>query len=75
MIPEEIATVIANAHSKKKANEALYGHLHSQASEDDLKRLFQLCSEEKGYSRMNAFGEDMLGELEQIGKLALALTL
>ena len=75
VIPEEIATVIANAHSKKKANEALYGHLHSQASEDDLKCLFQLCSEEKGYSRMNAFGEDMLGELEQIGKLALALTL
>ena len=74
LIPEEIATVIANAHSKKKANEVLYDHLQSQASVDDLVRLFQVCSEEKGYSRMNAFGKDMLGELEQRGKLALALT-
>ena len=74
VIPEEIATDIANARSKKKANEALYDHLHSQASEDGLKRLFQLCSKIHGYSRMNAFGKDMMGELGQIGKLALALT-
>ena len=75
VIPEEIAADIASARSKKKANEALYDHLHSQASEDDLKRLFQLCSEEKGYSRMSAFGKHMLGELGQRGELALALTL
>ena len=75
VIPEGIATDIANARSKKKANEVLYDHLYSQASEDDLKRLFKLCSEEEGYSKMNAFGKDMLEELEQIGKLALTLTL
>ena len=75
VIPEGIATDIANARSKKKANEVLYDHLYSQASEDDLKRLFKLCSEEEGYSKMNAFGKDMLEELEQIGKLALALIL
>ena len=75
VIPEGIATDIANARSKKAANEVLYGHLFSQASEDGLKRLFEVCSEEKGYSKMNAFGKDMLEELEQGGKLALALTL
>ena len=75
VIPERIATDIANARSKKKANGILYDHLYSQASEDDLKRLFKLCSEEEGYSKMNAFGKDMLEELEQGGKLALALTL
>ena len=75
VISEEIAADIAHARSKTKANEVLYDHLRSQASEDDLKRLFQLCRKKKGYSVMNAFGEDMLGELEQRGKLALTLTL
>ena len=75
MISEEIAADIAHARSKTKANEVLYDHLRSQASEDDLKRLFQLCSKKKGYSVMNAFGEDMLVELERRGKLALTLTL
>ena len=75
VIPEEIATDIATARSKKKANEVLYNHLRSQASEDGLKRLFEVCSKEKGYSRMKGFGKNMLGELEQRGKLALVLTL
>ena len=75
VIPERIATDIANARSTKKANGILYDHLYSQASEDDLKRLFKLCSEEEGYSKMNAFGNDMLRELEQGGKLALVLIL
>ena len=75
VIPEEIATEITNALSMENANGVLYNHLHSQASVDDLKHLFQLCSEEKGYSRMNTFGKHMLEELEQRGKLALALTL
>ena len=75
VIPKEIATEIANALSTEKANGVLYNHLQSQASEDDLKRLFQLCSKEEGYSRMNAFGNDMLQKLEQRGKLALVLTL
>ena len=74
VISEEMAADIAHARSKTKANEVLYDHLRSQASEDDLKRLFQLCREKKGYSVMNAFGEDMLVELERRGKLALALT-
>ena len=51
----------------------LYGDFRSQTSEDDLKLLFQLCSEIQGYSRMKAFGKVMLEELEQGGKLALAL--
>ena len=75
VIPEGIATDIERARSTKEANGVLYDHLYSQASEDGLKRLFQLCSEEEGYSKMNAFGKDMLEELEQGGKLALALTL
>ena len=75
VIPEEIAADIANARSKTKANEVLYDHLQSQSSEDDLKRLFQLCREKKGYSVMNAFGTDILVELERRGELALALTL
>ena len=75
VISEEIATDIATARSKTKANEVLYDHLRSQASVDDLKRLFQLFGEETGYSRMNAFGEDMLRKLEQRGKIALVLTL
>ena len=75
VIPEEIATEIANALSTEKANGVLYNHLHSQASADGLKLLFELCSEKKGYRKMNDFGKEMLGELEQGGKLALALTL
>ena len=75
VIPPEVAAEIANSLSTEKANGVLYNHLHSQASVDDLKHLFQLCSEEKGYSRMNTFGKHMLEELEQRGKLALALTL
>ena len=75
VIPERIATKILNAPSTKDSNGVLYDHLYSQASEDDLKRLFKLCSEEEAYPRMNAFGKDMLEELEQIGKLALTLTL
>ena len=73
VIPEEIADDIANVHSTTNANRVLYGHLHSQASEDDLKHLFELCSEIQGYSRMNDFGKEMLRELQ--GKLAFALTL
>ena len=75
VIPPEIETDIANARSPMKANEVLYDHLQSQASEDDLKRLFQLCSERQGYSKMSTFGKHMLGELGQRGELALALTL
>ena len=75
VIPEAIATDIANARSKTEGNKVLYDHLQSQATEDDLKRLFRVCSMEKGYSRMNSCGKDMLEELEQRGKLALALTL
>ena len=75
VIPPEIATDIANARSPMKANEVLYDHLQSQASEDDLKRLFQLCSERQGYSKMSTFGKHTLGELEQRGELALAFTL
>ena len=73
VIPEPIATDIERARSTKEANGVLYDHLYSQASEDGLKRLFQLCSEEEAYPRMNAFGKEMLGELEQRGKLAHAL--
>ena len=63
VIPPEVAADIANARSPMKANEVLYDNLQSQASEDDLKRLFQLCSERQGYSKMSTFGKHMLGEL------------
>ena len=75
VIPEEIATEITNALSMENANGVLYNHLHSQASVDGLKLLFRLCSEKKGYRKMNDFGRYMLEELEQGGKLALVLTL
>ena len=75
VIPEEIATEIANSLSTEMANGVLYTHLHSQAFADGLKLLFQLCSEKKGYRKMNDFGKYMLEELEQGGKLALALIL
>ena len=75
VIPPEIAAEIANSLSTEKANGVLYNHLHSQASVDDLKLLFELCSKKKGYRKMSDFGKYMLEELEQGGKLALALTL
>ena len=75
VIPERIATKILNAPSTKEANGVLYDHLYSQATKDGLKHVFQLCSEEEGYLVMNAFGKKMLEELEQGGKLALALFL
>ena len=74
LISEIIVTGIADASSMKEANEVLYDHLHSQALPDDLKHVFQLCSEEKGYSRMKDFGKKMLGELEQRGMFAWAFT-
>ena len=74
VIPPEVAAEIANSLSMEKANGVLYNHLHSQASVGDLKLLFELCSEKKGYRKMSDFGKYMLEELEQGGKLALALT-
>lgn len=74
VISEEVAADIKNAESVKDANDTLYNHMQSQASENDFKLLYQVCSNKRGCSKMNAFGTDMARKLDQRGKAALAVT-
>ena len=66
IIPERVKNRILHAEAQDDANDCLFGHLCSQATLEDLKRLCGILKEADGYSKMIAFGGTLQAELDKV---------
>ena len=66
IIPERVKNRILHAETQDDANDCLFGHLCSQATLEDLRKLCGIMKEADGYSNMIAFGETLQAELDKV---------
>ena len=65
LIPEPVKNSILQSKSTQDANVELLTFLKGQASEGQMKAIFQCASEQTDFGRMSEFAADVLQKLQQ----------